>query len=101
MILMLETSEVAVSLCMQNEGNMKTQAQEIKAGQTIKFGNEWGIAQEDAKQSDKKSNEVDVIVVTLPGTVKRRGMGFSCNHKSEGGIKTFYSYRKETMVPTK
>lgn len=77
---------------------MKTLATEIKIGQEIKYGNQWGKVIARPTQSSYSAIEVDVKVITLPGKVRRRN-GVVTN--DAGGIETQYSFRKTTMVQTR
>ena len=74
---------------------MKVTASEIKVGQTIKYGNQWGEVIESPKQSPYRANEVTVSVKTLPGSVKRRA-GYV--DKYTGGEVVTFEYRKSTLV---
>lgn len=75
----------------------KTQAQNIKVGQTIKYGNEWGVVIE-APVFSKSGKEVSVKVSTIASKVRRRD-GFTS--RVEGGIVTEYYYRPTTLVQTR
>lgn len=72
----------------------KTQAQNIKVGQTIKYCNEWAVVLE-APVFSESGKMVCIKVKTLPGKVRRRcGYVSSC----EGGIICEYYYRPTTLV---
>ena len=77
---------------------MKTTANELKVGMTVKYGNSWGIVIEEPKQYKWKQNQVTVLVKTLPQTVKRQS-GYA--DKYEGGYETTFMYVKTTKVTTK
>ncbi len=77
---------------------MKKLATKIEKGNEIQYGNSWGVVIEAPKQSTYKSNEVDILVGTLPQTIKRRD-GHVQHYK--GGNETTFSFRKTTMVKTR
>ncbi len=77
----------------------KTLASEVKKGQIIKYGNLWGKALGDAKQSSYKSNEVDIEVITIAATINRRAA--NCKPTNSKPHNTTFSFRKTTKVNSK
>lgn len=69
---------------------------EIKKGQTVKFGNFWGLALEDSKPSNVK-NQVKVSVKVLDNTIKRNGK----NQFYKGGYQEDWFFRNTTKVKFK